>query len=257
MLASGYWSEWNQHLRAHHTTSVRAESSALLIYSTNSSANAYAITMKDMILSRRTGGLTKDIQGVDGMALSPDGDTVVVTGRDREHAKYEDGTLELWSLRTRQWLGSIRGAHSNDITALAFSRDGKSLASGGWDHKVRIWEVSKILGMQDGREGHRTLTPIELEDQGAQVFAIAFTRDNKTVAVGTLDHKIRLCSLETGEAIALLPGHQGTVTSLAFSYDDNLLVSGSMDGTVRLWRAASFARTDDPLRVNWYKSWKQ
>jgi WD40 repeat protein len=255
MLASGYWTEWNLHLQAHRTSLVHAESSALLTYNTHGGANAYAVTMKDMILRRRTGGLTKDIQGVGGIALSPDGDTVAVAGTDRERTKYEDGTLELWSLRTRQWLGSIRGAHSNDITALAFSRDGKSLASGGWDHKVRVWEVSKILGMQDGREGHRTLTPIELEDQGAQVFAIAFTRDKKTVAVGTEDSKIRLCSLETGEVIAWLPDHQGTVTSLAFSYDDNLLVSGSVDGTVHFWRAASFARTDDPVRRNWYKLW--
>ncbi|MCW3053456.1 MAG: repeat-containing protein, partial [Chthonomonadales bacterium] len=257
MLASVFWGMWNPRLQKPDNFNLAAEGSSLLTYASRPVANDYSITMKDLILRRSSRGLANDAFTIHCLALAPDGDTVAVTGHDRERTKYEDGTLELWSLRTRQWLGSVRGAHSNDITALAFSRDGRSLATGGWDHKVQIWEVSKIRGQQDGRVGHRTLEPNEMEDQGAQVFAIAFTRDNKTLAVGTADHKINLCSLDTGEVITVLKGQKGSITSLALSSDDSLLVSGSVDGTVRFWRAAPFDRTDDPVRTNLYNLWNE
>ena len=120
--------------------------------------------------------------------------------------------------------------------------------------KVEI--VPSMAELASGRVQVTKIRPVELEDLGAQVNAIAFTKDGKTLAVGTEDGKISLCSRETQEVIAVLTGHKGAVTSLAFSRDDNLLVSGSVDKTVRFWRAAPFTRTAAPLRVDWYKSLK-
>lgn len=252
MIASVEWKSFNQRLW-HRSREGPYGSIALLLPDVKREAGMFSADIGDSIY-RGTRG--KYVASIGCLALSPDGDTLALTGRDSAAPEFRDGSLELWSL-SRGFLGVVRGAHSNDITALAFTRDGKSVVTGGWDRLVKIWDTSRIIGIQDGRDPTPTIVPMKLERFSAQVFAIAATKDDLTLAVGTKDGKISLCRRITGELLGVLnvdkPGK--AITGLAFSADDNLLVSGSSDGELGFWRAAPFERTDSRERISLDELW--
>jgi WD40 repeat protein len=116
--------------------------------------------------------------------------------------------------------------HLQYAFSVAFSSDGKTVASGGGDKTVRLWEVAT------GKE-IRTL-------KGHQewVRSVAFSSDGKTVASGGLDRTVRLWEAATGKEIRN-QGHKWWVRSVAFSSDGKTVASGGDDCTVRLWEAAT------------------
>ena len=114
--------------------------------------------------------------------------------------------------------------HTNDVVALAFTRDGRYVASGSEDGTARIWRSS------DGRNV-RTLT------QGKTVTAVAFSRDGGHLATASTDGTLRIWPVTAGAPV-LLYGHDGPVTSIAFDPSGRLVVSAGKDGTVRVWHAS-------------------
>ena len=96
------------------------------------------------------------------------------------------------------WVRSFE-AHAGDVYSVAFSGDGKSLATGGKDGKLRLWEAA--TGQPRGE-------PIPA--QRATVFSVAFSGDGKTLATGGRDGRLRLWETTTGqprgEPIAGAPG---------------------------------------------------
>ena len=103
---------------------------------------------------------------------------------------------------------------------LAFSRDGRLLASGNLDDKAQLWDMA-------------TRQPIGNPLIG---YSLAFSPDGKTLAAGSTDGTVQLWDVTTRQqAGAALNGHAGTVYSVAFSPDGKTLVSGSAHGTARLW----------------------
>ena len=67
------------------------------------------------------------------------------------------------------------------------------------------------------------------------VYSVAFSPDGKTIVSGSKDKKIKLWSVETGQAIKTLAGHSNDITSVAFSPDGKTVVSGSSDKNIKLW----------------------
>jgi RNA polymerase sigma factor (sigma-70 family) len=131
-------------------------------------------------------------------------------------------------------LGTIRLSVGNLIFAVAFSPDGKTLASGS-GRGVRIWEAAtgEILFNLEAAPGDCVLP-------------LAFAPDGKTLAAGGLGHTIRVWDLRTGTVWRDLQGHEGKVFGLVFSPDGKTLASGtgpppSMqgEGAVYLWEVAT------------------
>jgi hypothetical protein len=110
---------------------------------------------------------------------------------------------------------------------VAFSPDGRLLASGSLDATIKLWEVAS------GREV-RTLS-----GHTGGVTSVAFSPDGRLLASGSLDATIKLWEVASGREVRTLSGHTGGVTSVAFSPDGRLLASGSGDRTIKLWEVTS------------------
>lgn len=115
--------------------------------------------------------------------------------------------------------------HSECVTSVAFSPDGRSLVSRSDDNTVRLWRVS--TGDQIGSP---------FQSQSSTTRCVAFYEDSTILAACSDDDTIRLRDVETGAEIGqLYQGQFGGPTSAAFSSDGTLLASASMDRTIRLW----------------------
>ncbi|KAA6410460.1 MAG: hypothetical protein FRX48_05882 [Lasallia pustulata] len=124
--------------------------------------------------------------------------------------------------------------HSDVVLAVAFSPDGKQLASGSGDTTVRIWDAATGATLQT-LEGHSH------EGHSHSVFAVAFSPDGKQLASSSHDKTVRIWDAATGATLQTLEGHSDSVKAIAFSPDRKQLASGSKDKTVRIWDAATGA----------------
>jgi tricorn protease-like protein len=121
--------------------------------------------------------------------------------------------------------------HKSSVTSLAYSPDGKLLASGSDDDTVKLWDATT------GRE-HATL-----EGHGNSVLSVSFSPDSKTLASGSQDKSIKLWDVTTGKVRTTLKDPKGEwVTSVAFSPDGKTLASANWkpgEATITLWDVAT------------------
>jgi len=116
-----------------------------------------------------------------------------------------------------------------NIDGLAFSPDGRLLASGGDDDKLHLWDTA-------------TGTPLAaLTGHTAPVNAIAFSPAGQLVATGSADDTIRIWRVATRRTIETLTGDTDAIEDLAFAPGPSgqILASASRDGTVRIWNLST------------------
>ncbi|RYP48397.1 hypothetical protein DL768_005716 [Monosporascus sp. mg162] len=115
--------------------------------------------------------------------------------------------------------------HTNWVTSVTFSSNGKVVASGSYDQTVRLWSAN-TGALQQTLEGHNN-----------KVTSVAFSPDGTVVVSGSGDQTVRLWSIDTGALQQIFEGHGRRVHSVAFSPDGTVVASGSGDQTIRLWSA--------------------
>jgi WD40 repeat protein len=161
---------------------------------------------------------------VGAMAVSPNG-RWLVTGN-------EEGDVTIWNAETGGRTGRLSG-HRGAIRKLAFSANGRRLASASFDRTARVWDVS---ARGDFRE--KFTSPATDE----QLVSVALNADGRLAATAGLDGIIRIWNVETGAPGHRLAEHRNTVTALEFFDDGRELISASLDRTLRTWDVASGAR---------------
>jgi WD40 repeat protein len=220
-----------------------------------------AIRLWDAATAKEIATLVGHKGPVYSLAFAPDGKTLVSTGADHfvhlwDMAKGKERSALAWpggfprcvafSMNGdavfaagaggdfKQW-GQLDHKGDNDPppeklggNPLAFSQDGISLATGGMDGPIQIWEVATRRAR------------MELRPSFDLVQAFAITNDGKFAAAAELlSGTIFVWDTVSGKKIAILIGHEQPVYALGFSSDGKMLASGSKDASVRLWSLPS------------------
>ena len=153
--------------------------------------------------------------------------------------------MRLWDPASGQLTATLEGhTPASAVCGVAFSRDGRRLASASTDWTVRLWDPAS--GQPTTASGQPT-TASPLKGHNGQVNAVALSSDGRQLASASADNKVRPWDPASGQSTATLQGHTGAVNAVAFSPDGCQLASASDDGTVHLWDA------QDPATISQLK----
>ena len=161
---------------------------------------------------------------------------------------------------------TLRG-HEHGVNSVAFSPDGRRLATASDDQTAKIWDSETGKGLKT-LPGHvNTVTSVAFSPDGKRlatasadetakiwnaqtgkelmtlsghadfVFSVAFSPDGRRVATGSNDKTAKIWDAETGKELMTLHGHGDVVRSVAFSPDGRRLATGSSDDTAKIWDA--------------------
>jgi len=177
---------------------------------------------------------------VQSVAFSPDGQTLAsgsCRGKGDTTGYCNQGEIRLWNVATRQPLDEPLNGHTNWVYGLAFSPDGKMLASGSEDDTIILWDIATREPLGPPLTGHTAL-----------VHSVAFSPDGQTLASGSWDNTVILWDVVTHQPLGPpLTGHRSWVSSVTFSPDGQTLASGSWDRTIILWDIATRQHLGPPL----------
>lgn len=162
---------------------------------------------------------------VRGLAFSPDGKLLAVGTVGAREVK-EPGAVSVWDVATRKRLWTE--AEKAGVPAVAFSPDGKTLAMAGYGNVARLFDVAS-------GKVKATL------DHPKEVRALAFSPDGRRLATACWDKVVRVWDLTTGTEAVRCAGHRDRIFAVDFSPDGKLLLSlGGNDGA-KFWDAATGA----------------
>jgi WD40 repeat protein len=165
----------------------------------------------------RTGAELAALPGSEGVkhaGFSPDGRTAFTT------EAFPSYKVRLWDAVTGRPL-AVLGGHTNEVTHVEFSPDGRRLVTASFDQTARLWDGGGAL--VSVLNGHR-----------GQLLHAAFSPDGTRLVTTGTDQSLHVWDAATGAPLAVLHGHTGPVDRAAFTPAGEV-VSASRDGTARTW----------------------
>ena len=167
---------------------------------------------------------------MNSLVYSPDGQKIITTA--------DDGKIKVWDVNTGFCIVTFT-EHTSGVTACEFSKRGNVLFTSSLDGSIRAWDLIRYRNF-------RTFTaPTRLSFS-----CLAVDPSGEVVCAGSLDSfDIHIWSVQTGQLLDQLSGHEGPVSSLAFAPNGGNVVSGSWDHTVRIWSIFNRTQTSEPLQL--------
>ena len=211
---------------------------------------------------------------ISSIAISPSGEWLAFGAKKL-------GQLLVWEWQSESYVLKQQG-HYFDMNTLAYAPDGQNIATGGDDGKVKVWNTTSGFCFVTFAEHSAAISSVEFAKQGqvlfsasldgtvrafdliryrnfrtftspspAQFSCLAVDPSGEVVAAGSTDSfEIFLWSVQTGKLLDVLAGHEGPVSSLAFSPTGNQLASGSWDKSVRMWNVFGRSRAVEPYQLS-------
>ncbi|KAL1860326.1 hypothetical protein VTK73DRAFT_7379 [Phialemonium thermophilum] len=167
---------------------------------------------------------------MNALVYSPDGQRIVTAA--------DDGKIKVWDIESGFCIVTFT-EHTSGVTACEFAKKGNVLFTASLDGSVRAWDLVRYRNF-------RTFTaPTRLSFS-----CMAVDPSGEVVAAGSIDSfDIHIWSVQTGQLLDRLAGHEGPVSALSFAPNGELLVSGSWDRTARIWSIFSRTQTSEPLQL--------
>ncbi|KAF4838082.1 Periodic tryptophan protein 2-like protein [Colletotrichum tropicale] len=167
---------------------------------------------------------------MNSLVYSPDGQRIVTIA--------DDGKIKVWDVESGFCIVTFT-EHTSGVTACEFSKKGNVLFTSSLDGSVRAWDLIRYRNF-------RTFTaPTRLSWS-----CMAVDPSGEVVAAGSLDSfDIHIWSVQTGQLLDQLSGHEGPVSALAFTPNGDSLISGSWDRTARVWSIFNRTQTSEPLQL--------
>lgn len=177
---------------------------------------------------------------------------------------HDDGRVIFWDIQSGRRVETLRG-HTDWVTDLVLSDDGKLLASASIDMTARIWSVAEAKSLRTLRGHTWYLNRVALDSQANRlatssddmtakiwdvssgaclhtlgghadwVVGLALSPNGRWLATGGSDHIVKLWDTETGQEVVTIDGHTDRVGCVRFSPDGETLVTASLDKTIKLW----------------------
>lgn len=150
----------------------------------------------------------------------------------------DDGKIKLWDTQSGFCIATFT-EHSGAVTACEYAKRGNILFTASLDGSLRAWDLVRYRNF-------RTFTaPSRLS-----FTSIAVDPSGEVVCAGSSDSfDVYTWSVQTGQFLDQLAGHEGPIASLAFAASGEFLVSGSWDHTIRIWNVFGRTQTSEPLQL--------
>ena len=167
---------------------------------------------------------------MNALTYSPSGDRIITCA--------DDGKVKVWDTASGFCVVTFT-EHTSGVTACEFAKRGNVLFTASLDGSVRAFDLIRYRSF-------RTFTA----PKRLSFSSLAVDPSGEVVAAGSLDDfDIHIWSVQTGQLLDTLSGHEGPVATLAFAPNGGTLVSGSWDRTVRIWSVFARTQTSEPLQL--------